>query len=82
MKTRMLKGLDEKGVEILREDFAKAVGFRKALVKSLQEEITNLHSSMEKEEAFGCSNWGLLQADRVAQVKALKRVISYLNEEK
>ena len=82
MKTKLLKGLDKKGVELAKEDFAKAVGFRKSLAKVLNEEIEALRGSMEKDEAFNCPNWEYFQADRIAQVKSLKRVISYLNEEK
>lgn len=78
MKTKLLKGLDERGGEIAKEDYHKALNYRKLLTKVLNEEIDSLHASMRDEEGFNSPSWPYLQADRVAQVKAFKKVISFL----
>lgn len=78
MKTRLLKGLDTKDEGKVREDFAKAVGFRTHLLKILNEEIDSIHASMRDEENFDSPNWAFKQADRVAQVKALKKISNFL----
>lgn len=78
MKSRLLKGLDERGTEVAKADFSKAIDFRKMLKKALDEDIESLHNSMRDETNFGMPSWPFYQADRVAQVKALKKVISLL----
>lgn len=79
MKTRLTKGLDERDQEIERENFHKALGFRKRMIDLLNEEIDGLHASMRDEDGFNNPNWAYVQADRVAQVKALRRIISLLS---
>lgn len=74
----MLKGLDERGVSIAKEDYAKASDYRKRLIEVLNEEIDSIHTSMKDEESFGSASWPYFQAYKVAQVKSLEKVISFL----
>lgn len=78
MKTRVLKGLDDDVAAELKAQFVHSARWRKRMVEVLNEDIDALHASMRKEENFDSPNWSLIQADRVAQVKALKKFISLL----
>lgn len=80
MKSKLLKGVEEDQQNEVRGYFKEAVRFRKRLNEVLDEEIDSLHKSMRDEDLWKTPNWELIQADRVAQVKALKQVISLLNE--
>lgn len=80
MKTRLIKGLNKTEAMGVKENFASSFRFREHLTKVLNEEIDSLHASMRDDEMFEKPSWAYYQADRVAQVKALKTVISLINE--
>lgn len=78
MQKKLLNGLDERDEQELREDYHKALGYRKALMKLIDKEIESLQASMRDEDHFSSPNWPYIQADRVAQTKALKKIYTYL----
>lgn len=78
MKTKLLSNLTPEDEAELRQNFVYSLVLRKRLIEVLESEIDSHHASMRKEENFDKPNWALIQADRIAQVKALKRVISLL----
>jgi len=78
MKTRVLKGLDDETKAELNAQFVHCARWRKRMVEILNEDIDALHASMRNEENFDSPNWALLQADRLAQVKAKRKFISLL----
>lgn len=78
MKTRFLKGLNEEETAELTAQFVHCARWRKRMVEILNEDIESLHASMRKEDNFDSPNWALIQADRVAQVKAVKKFIALL----
>ena len=80
MKYKLLNGLDSDEQSEFKEDFIKAQRFRKRLVEVLNKEIESLQASMRDEDAFSSPNWAYIQADRVAQTKALKRVTGLLEQ--
>jgi len=82
MKSKLTKGLEPDEASAVRGAFLEALQFRKRLTVVLNDEVKSLQASMRNEEAFESPNWALRQADRVAQTKALLRVISLINEDK
>lgn len=78
MKLKLLKGLDKDQVDELKEHYVRSQIFRKYLLKVLQEEIESLHASMRNEDNYNSPNWAYLQADRLGQEKALKRVVGLI----
>ena len=80
MKTRLIKGLNKQEAMEVKENFTSSFRFRERLSKVLEEEIEGLHTAMRDESAFDKPSWAYYQADKVARVKALKTVISLLNE--
>ena len=81
MKSKLTKGLDPTEKKEFRGAFLEALQFRKRLTAVLDNEVASLQASMRNEDSFDSPNWALKQADRVAQTKAILRVISLINED-
>jgi len=81
MKSKLTKGLETDEKKEFRGAFLEALQFRKRLTVVLDNEVASLQASMRNEDSFDSPNWALKQADRVAQTKALLRVISLINED-
>ena len=82
MKLSITKGLDEKEAKEARAAFLEAVQFRKRLTVILNDEVRSLQASMRSESSYESPNWALIQADRVAQTKALLKVVGLISNEK
>lgn len=78
MKTRILKGLSEEDKSELKAQHLGCARLRKHLIKLLDEDIDALRADMRNEEHYQSPNWPLIQADRIAQEKAIKKVMSLL----
>ena len=61
-----------------KEAYIQALRFRKILEEMLQREITSQYNSMGVEEDFNSPSWSLVQAHKMGQVKALKKILSFL----
>jgi hypothetical protein len=48
----------------------------------LNDEVKSLQASMRSESSYESPNWALVQADRVAQTKALLKVVGFISDEK
>lgn len=80
MITKLLKGLSAEAKAELKANYIESLVFRKALVKMLNEEIEALQADMTKDEHLHSPNWSLIQADRIAQIKTKKKIISLLQK--
>ncbi len=76
MKTRLLKNLTDEDKSLMKESLIKAQPFLKILKSHMEDDIEALHSSMRNEDMLKHPNWSLHQADRIAQVKAYKTIMS------
>lgn len=76
MKTRFFKGLNEDDKKELEQQHNSCSRYRKQLVKVLNEDVDDLVEDMTKDEHYDAPNWQLVQADRLAQIKAYKKIIS------
>jgi hypothetical protein len=78
MKTKLLKNRDDAEVALLKENFIHSKPTRLNLIKVINEDIEALHASMRDETILDSPNWIVIQADRIAQVKRMKKIISLL----
>lgn len=78
MKARLYEGLNEDDKNTAEYEFAKAVKFRERLTEVLEKEIEVFVINMTKEDHFDSASWSLIQADRVAQIKAYRKIIGLL----
>lgn len=78
MKQRWFEGIEnEADKEAIRYEFEKSVKARQRLAVMLEKEIQTLVINMTSEEHFD-RDWALLQADRVAQIKAYRKIMGLL----
>lgn len=80
MKAKLLQALDATQQSDLKENFIHSKPLRVRLIETLEREIETMHASMRDEEWWSSPNWDKIQADRIAQIKAYKKVISLLSE--
>tara|TARA_R110002012_G_scaffold12004_4_gene53614 strand:+ start:3459 stop:3698 length:240 start_codon:yes stop_codon:yes gene_type:complete len=78
VKTSLLKGLTKEEVSDVRGTFKSSVLLRKQLTLMLQGEIESLQDKMLLDEDFNTSEWKLKHVSMLAQIKANKKLISYL----
>lgn len=78
MKTIWWKGVEKDQEDSIREYYIQGLHMRKRMKVILNDEIESLHNDMLNESHLESPNWALIQADRLAQIKALKRVISLI----
>lgn len=78
MKSRMIEGLSINEQEQMKYEYEKAYHFRQRLQQILEKEIETFVINMTKEEHFDSPSWPLVQADRVAQIKAYRKIIGLL----
>ena len=79
MKTKLLKGLDEQQTSDIKQNFVHSAPMRAQIQKVLREDISVLLDSMVNEDLYENPNWELVQADKIAQIKMLRKLISYLD---
>lgn len=76
MKTSLTAGLTKEEKSELSANFINALPLRKRVIEMLEKEIESLNTNMRDEDHFSSPNWALIQADRIAQIKAKKKLIS------
>lgn len=79
MKTKLFKGLDEDEKEQLKQDFKSSFRYRKALNDFIDLEIGKLYESMLNEGDISSAGWDKIQLEKIAQIKAMKNIQTYLN---
>lgn len=66
---------DEQGT---KEAFLQAHRFRKILLDALQRDIEVQQAAMGDEEDFASPSWSLIQAHKMGQIKAFRKILTYL----
>ena len=77
MKTRLLNGLEDGMSDLIKSQYQSSYKLRERMVEILERDVDNVHKSMRSDEEYGPS-WAYLQAERVGEVKALKKLIGLL----
>lgn len=78
MKSSIYKGLGEQEASELRSEFISCHRLRARLVEQLESRISNINSEMLTSDTTS-ANWALGQAERIAEIRATKRLISLLS---
>lgn len=78
MKSSLLKGLTKEEVSDLKGTFKTSVLLRKQLRLLLSDENKRLQDDMLDEDILLSSNWSLVQASKLAQIKANNKLILLL----
>lgn len=77
MKQSLLEGLLPEEIDEAKAEYISAYRFRENLIRVLRKEIDSLVVSMCDESLFE-KDWALVQAEKVAEIKAKRRFISLL----
>lgn len=81
MKAKLTRKLQPDQLPEFKENYIRALAFRKHLIEVLEAEIESLHGAMRDETHFENPSWPYLQADRLGQEKMARRVIGMLQDE-
>ena len=78
MKTRWTEGLEtEDDISAMKYEYEKSFKARQRLKYLLEKEINSIVVNMTSDEHFD-KDWALLQANRIAHIKAYQKVIGLL----
>ena len=80
MKDSLKRGLDAEQAKGLETSFKEGLVFRRQLAKWLDKENDRIIKDMLDTELYGKANWGFLQADSLAQIRANKNLKNMLLE--
>lgn len=80
MKSSLKQGLDEEQVRGLETSFKEGLVFRRQLGRWLDTQNERLLKEMLSKELYGKANWGFLQADCLAQMRANEALKNMLLE--
>lgn len=78
MKTKITNSLEEADKDLVLSQFNTTVRIRKRLCELLEKDIDNIHLSMRESINYSNPSWGYEQAEKLGEVKALKKLISLL----
>lgn len=81
MKSKLTRKLDPDQLPEFKENYIRALPFRKHLADVLEAEIESLHGAMRDEAHFDNPSWPYFQADRLGQEKMARRIIGMLRDE-
>lgn len=79
MKTSITKGMNEQDKSELTAEFKHCYRLRARLVEMLEGQISNIHDNMLNEVVGNNDSWALSQAEKIAEVRATKKLISLLS---
>ena len=82
MKTKLTQHLSEDEKKQAQHDFNDAREFRKLMIKVLEREVASGVVSLTVDESFEKPCWSEYTAATIGEMKALRRVISLLSDEK
>lgn len=78
MKTRLLNGLEDGHKDLVESQWKSSVRMRERLQELLERDIEAVHLSMRDETQYNKASWPYEQAEKIGEVKALKKLIALL----
>lgn len=78
MKSRLLSGLEDGKKDLVESQWKSSVKMRERLADLLERDVDALHLSMRNEAQYNKASWPYEQAEKIGEVKALKKLISLL----
>ena len=81
MKLALFKGLDEDQIREVKSAFLGAKVLRNRLKKVLEDKIDSTRRRTINIKAYDNPNWALIQADAMGEERAMRILISLLEDE-
>lgn len=79
MKSSITAGMNEQERKELESEFSGSFYLRSRIIELLTKDIHNIQKDMTSDEHYSSPNWNLIQVDRIAQIKAIEKIISLLS---
>lgn len=76
MKSRWFSTLGDDERKELEQEFKSCVRMREKAIEILRKDIESLYASMGSEKDYNSPSWPYVQAEKLGEVKALKKLIS------
>lgn len=76
MKSRWFNSLEADERNELEREFKSCVRVREKIIEILTKDVESLQNSMGNEKDYNSPSWPYIQADKLGEVKALKKLIS------
>lgn len=81
MKTAIVKGLDLKEAEEMRQSFVAGAFLRKRIRELLKEKADTSVAASRSKDGYNNPSWAYLQADAIGYQRAMHEIISLLTHE-
>lgn len=78
MKTRLLNGLEDGLKDEVKREYLSTSHLRKRITDLMEKDIEGVYQSMRDETNYGEASWPFHQAEKIGEIKALKKLISLL----
>lgn len=78
MKTRLLNGLEAGVQDQVKGEYLSSARMRRRLTEILEGDIEVIYKSMRDSENYGEASWPFHQAEKIGEIKALKKIIGLL----
>lgn len=78
MKSRLLNGLEDGHKDLVEGQWKTSSRMRERMVELLERDIDAIHLSMRNEAQYNKASWPYEQAEKIGEVKALKKIIALL----
>lgn len=78
MKTSLLLNLTDDQKREVNQSYISGSAFRKQLIATIDKKIERLRADMENDDLFTTDNWEYVQVDRLAQIKAMKAILTLI----
>lgn len=73
MKSRLLNSLEDGRKDQVKGEFQSSYHLRERVRELLERDIDTIHRSMRDEENYETPSWPYKQAEKIGEVKALKK---------
>lgn len=78
MKTRLLNGLEQGLKDEVKREYLSTHHLRERITNLLETDIEAIYKSMRDAENYGEASWPFHQAEKIGEIKALKKLIRLL----
>lgn len=80
MKVSWTQGLTKEQADILRQDYATAIGLRIRLKALLEDKQDEIRKAVRSKNAYENPNWSFVQADAIGYERAISDIISLISD--
>jgi hypothetical protein len=78
MKSRLLHNLSKEDENEIKRLYEGSYTLRQRYIDLLEKDIESVHASMRDQQNYDSPAWPYLQAEKIARVKEIQRMIDFL----